>query len=642
MSSKLNLDDDTITVGKNFFNNTKEIYYEEDIIRCHKKNIKVCKEQCELECTTYCGKEDLHSYFELHCDQIDEFEEKFGRTITTNESKYLLELLHRYIDELDPNFVNLNTKKINKNKILNIIKSDIESKTNVELKTENLNSKVPTKNVVLANKNVEDSKNENIEKPKININIHLKDAGLNVCSYNINYSKEIDMSNFDVVEYDKKKKKRDAEDKLYRKQIEEFRVECEKKEQEDKKLEADIREQEQKIEEYNMKVKSVIAPESNIDFSIFINLLIKETIRYSSECNVWLQKVNDNLMLISRSNLLKATKTIMENEVNRIYNVINTQKEFLDPTLEEKRQENLKLLKKSLVTTEKNDFIEKYLRVNQQCLLIDSKTQEYKIELLSNFLDTVEGKIQKIGNYQIGDKNIEYLDYLLFNELLIKIINEESSTFAKIMNSVLKKEIYCNGINYFILKNNDWIISDEKHIQQAIPDIIQNELNRLKYSFDLLNEGGIIDKKKESFNKKFEKCIEKCGKPKFKELYFKENIKELYSKKLNFKNDISNKHKNIELTKKASHCDYKDALCFENKKLYEAFIEENISITGSKKDNIIRQECYHRFCSWLTLKGGDPTHTYHNFKKFMKYLLSTLTSKDQDHKSKYFYCSLKS
>jgi ribosomal protein S18 len=110
MSSKFNLDDDTITQGNNFFHETKENYYKDDIIRCHKKNIKVCKEQCGKECTTYCGKEDLHSYFELHCDQIDELEEKLGKDIATKLSKYLLELLHQYIDELDPNIKN--SKKV--------------------------------------------------------------------------------------------------------------------------------------------------------------------------------------------------------------------------------------------------------------------------------------------------------------------------------------------------------------------------------------------------------------------------------------------------------------------------------------------------------------------------------------------------
>jgi len=270
MSSNFASDENTGIQVKKIFDETKEIFYEEDIIRCHKKNIKVCKDQCGNECTTYCGKEDLHSYFELHCDQIDELEEKLGKDIVTNSLKYLTELLHQYIDKLDPNFVNLKPKNTNppnknttnlpnKNKklFLNITNSDVELKTNAKLKSDvKLKTDVELKTETL---------NLPTSKKSKTVDIYLNNS--NQYDYRINYDKNIGL--FDDEETLNKKKKAEEEFEIYRKWIDPL-VEAH-----EKKLQADTRTDYQKREDYKLKLEAMKSPESNIYFAVAMNPVIK-------------------------------------------------------------------------------------------------------------------------------------------------------------------------------------------------------------------------------------------------------------------------------------------------------------------------------------------------------------------------------
>jgi len=402
--------------------------------------------------------------------------------------------------------------------------------------------------------------------------------------------------------------------------------------QDNKKIQVDIRTTEQEIANYCIKVRTLMSSKSSVNFAIFINPIIKETVRYFSECNVWFEKINNSWILMSRLNLIVKIREIMEARIYDFYiSICNNDDNKLVDLRTRQKYEKLELLKKSQIIMIKDDFIEKYLEANQQFLLTNSILRENQNTKLHP--NDINGKIEKIGNYKIGDKNIEYSDYLLFNESLSTICNNESPLFTKVMNSILKKEIIFKNNEYFILKNYIWIKSNQTQIYEIIYNTIGSELKRLKTCFDLLSEDNIIDKEKSPLGKKIQKCINQCGTVKFREKYLKDNINEFLVSNSNVvTNNNSNELKNV------NNYDYKDPLSHKDEKLYEIYIKENISIIEIKTPGIKKSDCYAHFYHWLISKGGDPVKTYNYFNKHMLDILHKLTSNDDKHRNKYFYC----
>jgi len=554
MSSNLNFESDNITPVNNFFHETKEDYYKDDIIRCQKKNIKICNEQCGKECTTYCDKEDLHSYFELQCGQIDELEEKLGRKILDLELKYLTTLLHQYIDELDANIKNSTIKLIPSDTLPNIVDN---SKSNVVDSDQH-------KTV-----NNTDSKVKKIIKPILNLSNNTEPQITNNIESQITNNTKSQITNNTehkvINEIPKLKSIKkyvppiaDPEIAKYNQNIDKLIVE------QNQIVSSQTKTYEEKLNDYSNTIQAMILPDSSLYFPEIINPIIFQTTRYSVAHGTWLSLVKDSWISITEKSMYKKISEIMITEINNVYGSVYNQDKLLIERLEFRRKKQLKMFEDALITVVKKSFIEKYIQDNMQYLLmLDTNSSKPKSNL--DFTDNMNGKIEKIGNYKIGDSYINYDDSKLYLELLLEISNEKSMVFIQTMNTIIKKEIYLYDNYYLMREKNYWIYADEVKIKETIRLIIKDELKRFWNSLDVLSNNVITEKQKLYFHKQFLKCTKKCSEQIFIDKYYLFNIKHFTHEKPDFNDDTIYKNflsKNIKFTGNVTHIEPR-IKCFE-------------------------------------------------------------------------------
>jgi hypothetical protein len=478
MSSNFNLDDDTITPVSNFFHNTKENYYKDDIIRCQKKNIKVCKEQCGKECTTYCGKEDLHSYFELHCDQIDELKEKLGKDIVTNSLKYLTELLHQYIDELDPNIKN--SKKNNKNSIANKVeeipvpinnKNSISSKVNEIPKKpilKILNNEIPTINKVINqipsinDVNALPTRNKVIkgvinQAPIINKIYTTNTVNLDRTNNNNSTSNNIiEIEELTDTEYSDSEI--DSDDDLKCNNKNSCDTDNISKTPESKMPKSDVvkKDQYDQLMEFDQKITNMVDFES-LDFGLIFNPLVKKEVKYYKICNTFKILNGQNWEIATLDDVFRVIRSVIVKELDRCLNIVRgidpVHKEYIDD-----KKYYMKSLKRTIRKLSHKSIISKYLEENK--LLFQAEDDN-----LSDF--------KNINIYQA-------------------FINENIYITETKIPGILRQECYLRFCKWYIAKGGDPTHTHhyfKKHMKSLLEKLTSHEQNaKRKYFYCILKK----------------------------------------------------------------------------------------------------------------------------------------------------------